>query len=700
MLIIPEAPFMKLTLVLVFLTLCFSPATFAQDVQDSRTRRLLEEAAKNGRELTSEITVKNSVHVQAVLIPRIDAKRIFGKEISENYAVIQVTVGNKSPIAALIIHGVFIDYRHWTLSGVPPSDMVAERSTNKHQAPSVPSQVASEEYRVVRGQLLDAQSDTTRNRFLRWLTLAGNLAGAFTFSLNEQGIVKGIAAITGVGIPGVATAWPDRTVDQLNRVSDLGFRTNKLVPKESAEIIVCFFPIDRFLTSGFRELFLKSPALFFAPLQQLFDKKAENEVKSAVGDLLEESGLTYLDLRNGLHCYMEVRHGQPSRIGYDVCLDQMGLETYKDPDTKEKMLRAIATRDANGKIVRNAQGKPLVDPGFIRFMALEFIGNVSLNRVTVTVDGVMAVNVDSISPRVDEVVINLVADCGNAGNECLWTNVTAGGGVRRGVIRGAYLKGAEIKLAEAEALSITDLKKIEEGSTDNELHFSFKLNAPIPNQTKLHFTLTKPAAGANGKPFESNTWEYVVAYFPSATAISSVIVDKVSAPAKLTVKGRGFKATPLIVSLIPTTGDPITIEPTAVTEVTPESFEATLPTEATKRPGCWQVQVKAGGLTSNQSEMFAVPPDPALDSAERTDKFIFVKGKDLIDFGACGGQQVSFKALKTGATVPIDLKVKDWNNGAPLLELPDALKEGEWKIQVFLKGVTEKKGEKPLTVRQ
>ena len=638
---------MKLTVISLLLTICFAPVTLAQDAHDDKTKKLLEQAAKNGNGLRSETSVNANVHVQAVLIPRIDAKRIFGKEISENYAVIQVSVGNKSPTAALIIHGVFIDYSNWPLSGVPPSDMAVEGSTNTYQAPSVPSQVASEEYRVVRGQLLDAQSDTTRNRFLRWLTFAGNLAGAFTFSLNEQGIVKGIAAITGVGIPGVATAWPDRTVEQLNRVSDLGFRTNKLVPKESSEIIVCFFPIDRFLSSGFRQLFLKSPALFFAPLQQLFDKKVRNEVKNAVGDLLEGSDLTYEDLRQGLQCYMEIRHPQPSRIGYDVCLDQMGLETYKDPATKETKLRAIASRDANGRIVRNAQGKPIVDPGFYKFMALEFIGNVSLNRITVTVDGVMAVNVDSIPARVDEVVIDKVADCGDdVGNECLWRDVAAGGGLRTGVIRGAYLKDATLKLAEADALTITDLTKIDEGSTDNELRFSFKLNAPVKNQTKLHFTMTKPPASAGGKPLESNTWEHVVAYSSSAPAVSLVAADPDAAPTKLTVTGKGFKAIPLIVSLIPQAGDSVTVDPAAVTAVTETTFDVALPTNKLY-PGCWQVQVEAGGLSSNQSGMFAVPANPTLDSAERTDKFIFVKGKDLIDFGACGGQQVSFKVLKT-----------------------------------------------------
>ncbi len=687
---------MKLTLLSLSLLICFSSATFAQDT-DPQTQRLLEQAARNGNQLQSEITVNSSVHVQAVLIPRPDAKRIFGKEISEHYAVIQLIVGNKSPSAALIIHGVFIDYRDWPLSGATPSALIVGSTPNKYQAPSVPSQVASEEYRVVRGQLLDAQTDTLRNRFLRYLTLAGNLAGAFTFSLNEDGIVKGIAAATGVGIPGLATAWPDKTVEQLNRVSDLGFRANKVVPKESSEIIVCFFPIDRFLTPGFRKLFLKSPALFFAPLQMLADtdKAIDRLARAAVEDFLPP-GLTFEKLKKGLPCYMKVRHPDAERIGFDECLADLGLEKYQDQTTNQQKIRAIVKRDEADKVVKGADGKPQVDPGFATFIALEFIGNVSLNRVSVTVDGVMTVEVNSIAGRIDEVVIDNVADCGDAGLECLWTNVSAGGGVRKGVIRGAYLKDAQLKLAEADALTITDLKKIEEESTDNELRFSFKLNAPVRNQKKLHFTVTKPAAVAGGKALESNTWEYVVAYFPSATAINSVIVDNVPAPTKLTVKGKGFKATPLIVSLIPQFGDSVTVTPTAST-LTESTFEVALPTGANKlHAGCWQVQVTAGGITSNMSERFAVPPDPVLDSAERSDKFIFVKGKDLIDFGACGEQPFEFKLVKSDDTDPTDLEVKDWGNGAPLLGLPPKAKEGKWKVQVLM---GNKKSEKPLTVR-
>jgi hypothetical protein len=640
----------------------------------------LADAAKNGNGLRTELTVNGNVHAQAVLIPRVDVNRIFGKEIAQNYAVIEVNVGNKSPNAALIIHGIFIDYSRWPLSGSTKAELNALGSTDAFQASNVPSQVASEEYRVVRGQLLDAQTDTWRNRLMRWLTLAGNLAGAFTFSINEQGIVKGIAAATGVGIPGVATAWPDRTIEQLNRVSDFGFHSPKLVPKEGSEVIVCFFPIDRFLTPGFRKLFLKSPALFFAPLQMLVDKTVKNDVDAAVGDLLRDTRVSVEDLREKLPCYMEIAHGADAP-GFFPCLREFGLEMVKDPTTNEKRLRVIGSTDANG----NPTANPTEFEKFKKFMVLEFIRGVSLNRVTVTIDGVMSVDVNTIAARVDEVHIDKVADCGDAGSECFWTNLTAGGGVRTGVIRGAYMQGGDIAIAEKDALGITDLKKIDDGSTNDQLRFSFKLTKPIHNQTKLHFTVLKPGSTADAKQLESNSFEYLVAFSPQATGI-----DATRAGNAVTVTkdfGPDFDPANLAVTLISEAGDEVRVPAASLTPA-PTNTQiviANVTGISGVRAGCWYVQVQSGGLSSNRSARFAIAPTPTLTSAERNDKFLLVKGNDLIDFSHCGGQQVSFQ-LQQGTATPVAVDVVDWNNGKPVLTLPEAAKTGTWKVQVLLNG--------------
>src|SRR5262249_46359290 len=139
-----------------------------------------------------------------------------------------------------------------------------------------------EEYRVVRGQMLDANNWTKRAWTMRVLTFAASLASAYSFSLKETGIIKGLEAFGGVGVPGFKEVWPDSTIEQLNNISDFGYRTNRAIPKQGAEIIVAFFPIERFLTPGFKNLYLKSPALFFAPLQMLVDRKVQKDVAAAL----------------------------------------------------------------------------------------------------------------------------------------------------------------------------------------------------------------------------------------------------------------------------------------------------------------------------------------------------------------------------------------------------------------------------------
>jgi hypothetical protein len=675
---------MKRLLTSLLLTICFCSIAFAQDDASDKTKKALAEAAKNGNGLRTDITVNGNVHAQAVLIPRVDANRIFGKEIANNYAVIEVNVGNKSKDAALIIHGIFIDYREWPFSGATSAQLNAGRSTDSFQVSAFPNQVASEEYRIVRGQLLDAQTDTVRNRFLRWLTLAGNLAGAFTFSINEQGIVKGIAAATGVGIPGVATAWPDRTIEQLNRVSDFGFRSNKVIPREGSDIMVCFFPIDRFLTKGFRKLFLKSPALFFAPGQMLVDKTVQKDVDEAIGSLLEGFDFDAKDLRKELPCFMRVTHPVQNDPGYDVCIDRFGLQIVKDSNPAEHRL----------EVKHVGTNKPLDGDikKFDKFMALQFINSVSLNRVTVTVDGVMAVDVKTIAARIDEIDLDKVDDCGDANGQCFWNDINAAGGVRKGVFRGAYFKTGTIGLAEQDDLDITDLKVIDDGSNDEALHFSFKLTRPIPSQTKLHFTVSKDVPEsdtARAHKSESNTWEYLVAYPTTATTIASA---NLSADKKtLTVKGKLFTSptaanSPMTVTLHSEAGTKTDVAAASITFTNATQFAINSVDTLNLKPGCWYVQVEVNDLSSNRSNKFSpTAPVPTLDSATRHDKFIQVKGNDLINFSHCEDNKVSFRLTQTGAA-QIPLTVKDWNKGEPILVLPDAAKTGDWILEVLVDG--------------
>src|SRR5438105_4503737 len=151
---------LTMLLVLVFL----STIALAQDTdKTAKAKASVEKAAKNAPELATRINVSTNVHAQAVLIPHVDARRIFGQEIADHYAVVEVNIGNKSPDAALIIHGVFIDYSRWALrggGGLNLGDLQPE--PDPFQSSTKKDQVASEEYRVVRSQLLDAKMWTKR----------------------------------------------------------------------------------------------------------------------------------------------------------------------------------------------------------------------------------------------------------------------------------------------------------------------------------------------------------------------------------------------------------------------------------------------------------------------------------------------------------------------------------------------------------
>src|SRR6185436_3706990 len=140
---------------------------------------------------------------------------------------------------------------------------------------------------------------------------------------------------------------------------------------------------------------------------------------------------------------------------------------------------------------------PDAEKKFRKFLILQFLASVSLNRVTITLDGVMSVDVNTIAANIDAIEMTKLAECGDADGQCFWRNVSIASGVRQGIIRGSFLGGGKVEIAGADVLGITDINVIEEGSSENALRFSFKLNKPVDNQTKLNFTVVKEETGAN-----------------------------------------------------------------------------------------------------------------------------------------------------------------------------------------------------------
>ena len=668
---------MKRLLTILFLTVCFSSAVFAQtDTQDANNKKL-QAAAANGTGLETKSTVNTSVTASAVLIPQIDARRIFGDEIAKNYAVIEVNVGNKSPDAALIIHSVFIDYSRWALRG--GGGLGRSMTTNSsqgtfagYQASTNASHVASEEYRIVRDQLENAQLWSKRSWTMRLVTLAGSLASAYTFSLHEEGIIKGINQITGVFIPGFKEAWPDGTPNQLKAISDYGYRTNKVIPKQSAEIIVCFFPIDRFLTPGLKKLFTKSPALFFAPLQLIEDRKIQKDVAANIEDLAP-APLSLADLRKALPCYMSISRGISENrrplLDFELCGQQ-----YHFHET-----------DPNGpfSITFNAEGANSLDTA--AFRALDFINGISLNSVVVMVDGAMTLDTSSMAAKLEGVKFDSVGDCGDQ-SPCFWSDLTAGSGVRTGSIFGSYLTGGTVEIAEKD-LSVDALTTVPEGSNDQMQNFSFKLTQPIPTGTKLHFKITKPLLGVaslNGTSIESKVLEYVVA------GKGPTISDASYLNGTLTIIGKGFQPT-MTVKVRPPGGTGADVDLTGKADSPTETKLAfkNLDSKLTT-PGCWKIVPSIGGQpvgTANGKESFAVQPKLDSSPAILDGSTIKITGTGLKGLDCSNAALIFTLVDDKGNTFKVDKVTTADDAKSITLNVPsDAKPDAKWKVKVTFNG--------------
>jgi hypothetical protein len=685
---------MKRMLTSLALMVCFWCTVFAQtNRQGEQTQKTLADAANNGKAVPTDTTVKHNVNAQAVLIPQTDARRIFGKEIANHYAVIEVNVGNKSPDAALIIHGIFMDYGGWAMSGSTdqgqPTTIASApgKPFELFQSSTSPNQVASEEYRVVRDQLLNARLYSGRSWTMRALELAADIATAYPFGLSAREL-KYFGVFSGNLVPGIEKLWPEETEAQLLRISDYGYRTNKVIPKESAEIVVCFFPIGRFLTPGFAHLFLKKPALFFAPLQMFADKTLKQETTALLNTI--DSKLDRDDLAQAMPCYLrlvrETDFGanavkgtlreQVSKAGIDTCLHQFGLTRDTHDNTK------IDLMGAPNCISEDTEKK------FGNFLALDFISHMSLNSVTVTVDGAMTVDTSSMVPKVDSVKFDSVDPCGSDEMLCFWSDLTVQTGTRTGAILGSYLTNGTIEIVEKD-LGLKDVMTVHEGSSDQVLNFSFKLTQPIPAGIKIHFKVTKPVMGVaalNAKTLESKLLEYVVLAKETITVSSQF--DQANSTLTLTSDKFASAPSTMAFTLHPPSGAdvPLVVGPTS----TDKAFVFKVP--ATTTFGCWKVVVSIGKEPVSVLDL-ALPPTvkkATLDASDASAKKIKIEGEGLNSVD-CQGETLSFTLVnaagKAFPLVTLDKPVpEDGKSLKFALPLPAAAANTSWKVKVTFDG--------------
>jgi hypothetical protein len=440
----------------------------------------------DGIQLPVVSDVSASVRIEAVLIPSSAGKRIFGKAISDKYAIVQITISNHNQNAALILQNAFLDYSHWLFSNNFQAPIKRDQSieTTSFQQADKPSQVSSTEARLVRSDLQDAQFWTARNTFIRAITAIATIASAYQF-LASKDYISGISGFGNQVVPAMGTFWPDRTQLQINRVSDFGFQTNKVIPKGSSDIVVAFFPLDRFLTPSLRSTFLKAPAVFFVPGEMLIDSKYSSTLATMLinaGVIKAEDPNPIGTVSGALGHYERLRTcmAKPAPRECAKLSDPQKVQECWDKLVYERCTRSeqdsvkVSACEAN-----NGCGELSDDETVI----LGVLDKVSLNNIRVVISGIMSVDVNSIPAVIDSVDISDLdkADAWKSGSKV------------HGVINGSFLSGGVPSVVDGDKLGIGNFVVDSPNSTDTKLTFSFTLSKDVPTETKLKFIVTKQA---------------------------------------------------------------------------------------------------------------------------------------------------------------------------------------------------------------
>jgi hypothetical protein len=610
--------------------------------------------------------VHDSVGVTAVLLTQPSVRRLFGREIADTYAVVELIISNRSADAAFVIHSAYIDTSQWALGGgtrgysfdsAPSNDPDEVARAGTH-----PNRIASVESRVARGQLLDAQLWSARNWTVRLLTVAGEMAAGYSFAFKETGIAKGISAFNGALVPGVAFAWPDGAVAQQNRISDFGYQTNKIIGKQGSDIMVCFFPIDMFLSAPIRQLFLKSPGLFLSPYQILFTPE-NGKVRMALGITDPDEEKENLRAKGRGKAKDEIQD-KDKAAAQDKVKDK---DTNRKPTLQElRDLHVCYSKMFEGpRIKKDSKNRGLLDEGQDAIEAackrqltdspkalveLDYIGRFGLQNVAVYVDGIMTVDIDTVPASIDHVVFDT-----DATKADFW----AASGQKTGTIQCRFCENGQVSILEADKLGITDVTAATDGSSPNTLKVSFKTTKPIEPGQSLTFVITKKPADPkkSGQEVKSAPFVYTIAYVEVTPSIAKVAIED----KKVTVTGSGFfdtKANPLAV-LLHSDGKDKDVSVTLSAGQAPDKLTFDVP--AGLGPGCWNVHVKVGTMEASApnraDQKILSAATSKLTEAARNGAAIVVKGTQLVDTSGCkdssSALSFNFVPASAGATATL-----------------------------------------------
>jgi len=248
-------------------------------------------AGPNAKTTSIQPSLKDYVSVyRSVMDPKIVAD-VFGRRIAKSYVTIQVTVTNRNTQYQFLVHDVSLD-----VTSIVVGDALIELKARREQAleaglsegevrelhqlqgnavteadkarlkvlrsklqPNA-NELSSDELSLVRGVAEKGQIFDRRNMFLRYLRALGTIAGGVTgVTRFGSSFAPSVAAYNGPFITAFTDAFPDFTVNQMNRLSDSAYAANKIVAKQHSLVMVAFVPQGQFMSNLLRKQFWNDP---------------------------------------------------------------------------------------------------------------------------------------------------------------------------------------------------------------------------------------------------------------------------------------------------------------------------------------------------------------------------------------------------------------------------------------------------------
>jgi len=211
-----------------------------------------------GNSAINEYNKEYLVLTRTIVSPKAVADA-FGRRIGRRYIALQITIANRNSEYQWLVTDASADLSR-LIGYMNSSSTCSTRATSLMALtrPTPNPTVTGSDLTVLRGVAEKGQDLDPRNLTLRILegsgTIAAGLLGVTTFG---PAFAPSVAAFNGPLVNAFARMFPDRTVNQMNRLNDSAYTANTLVPKQQARVLVIFIPADILLTSQEQNLFYR-----------------------------------------------------------------------------------------------------------------------------------------------------------------------------------------------------------------------------------------------------------------------------------------------------------------------------------------------------------------------------------------------------------------------------------------------------------